>query len=555
MEPLEQKINELTHNEGVLIKQLADQEIASNEHKILFESSRKEANTLKVKLSGTKKELEQKTQRCFNQEQEIAELALKAESVSGVMEREKNIAIKEMKSKYEMELQDMKLSLVNKQLTIKEKEAQLLNVKSELQDKNQQAVQLSEMSNKLAKLEMDHQKAKLKCRELKISEKENTKKLEVVEAENQRLQKKYEELKKKKVSSSSSSEQNEEICLIKRENLDLKSKLAIQQKSLRSEIDRLVYSKNKTEKKISKMERKLKDSESKLSSSSSDVEENNHTVRKLERENRRLREDDEYNRKVIRDLREERNKLNDQMRTSEVEARRDVETLNDRIKKLEGESVESEKNRRMKVLTRSDKEASSPPSLQQQNDQYSYEDDFEPESIAKDDVSSKDDKSVTEKESLKEKIREVSVVKDEEVHAVKYEGDTFEEESVATFKSSSFQECLSIVEGESCEESVPEIESDNESVDLFFGSKNVSLDIPKFSASVASSNRKSIECKVKVAAANKPGKSFVGEHAQKKELAPPSAIDLFGAPRLTKKEKDDEHRQQKSLVSLSDAPL
>ena len=57
VEPLEQQINEMTLREGVLIKQLADQEIASNQHKTLLESVRKEVDTLKVKLSGTVTEL------------------------------------------------------------------------------------------------------------------------------------------------------------------------------------------------------------------------------------------------------------------------------------------------------------------------------------------------------------------------------------------------------------------------------------------------------------------------------------------------------------------
>ena len=287
MEPLEQQINELTLNEGVLIKQLADQEIASNQHKTLLKSARKEADTLKAKLSGTVKELEQKTQTCFKQEQEIADLSLKAYNVSSVMEREKEFAIKEMKTKFDMELQEMKLSLVKKQLTVKEKEEQLLRMQSKLQDKSQQAARLNEMSEKVAKLEIDNQKAQLKCRELKIVEKENEKLSEAVKDECKRFQRKYEDLKKKKTLSAA--EQNEDVILIKRENLDLKSKLAIQEKTLRAEIDRLLVSKKKTEKKISKMERKVKDTKEKLSSSSEHDEDiESSKVRKLERENRRL---------------------------------------------------------------------------------------------------------------------------------------------------------------------------------------------------------------------------------------------------------------------------
>ena len=290
VEPLEQQINEMTLREGVLIKQLADQEIASNQHKTLLESVRKEVDTLKVKLSGTVTELKQKTQTCFRQEQEIADLSLRARNVSGVVEKEKEFAIKEMKTKFEMELQEMKLSLVNKQLTIKEKEEQLLRMQFELQDKSQKAELLNKMSDEVARLEIDNQKAQLACRELKIVEKENAKRSESVKADNKRLQRKYEELKKKKTLSTNEYS-TEDIILIRRENLDLKSKLAIQEKTLRAEIDRLFCSKKKTEKKISKMERKMKDAVEgkKLSSSSSDQDEDiENAMRKLERENKRL---------------------------------------------------------------------------------------------------------------------------------------------------------------------------------------------------------------------------------------------------------------------------
>ena len=288
VEPLEQQINELTLREGVLIKQLADQEITSNQHKTLLESVRKEVDTLKVKLSGTVTELKQKTQTCFKQEQEIADLSLIARNVSGVGEKEKEFAIKEMKTKFEMEFQEMKLSLVNKQLSIKEKEEQLLRMQSDLQ--SQKAELLNKMSDEVARLEIDNQKAQLKCRELKIVEKENAKRSESVKADNKRLQRKYEELKKKKTLSTNEFS-TEDIILIRRENLDLKSKLAIQEKTLRAEIDRLFCSKEKTEKKISKMERNMKDAVKgkKLSSSSSDYDEDiENTVRKLERENKRL---------------------------------------------------------------------------------------------------------------------------------------------------------------------------------------------------------------------------------------------------------------------------
>ena len=189
-----------------------------------------------------------------------------------------------------MELQEIKLSLVNKQLTIKEKEEQLLRMQFELQDKSQKAELLNKMSDEVARLEIDNQKAQLACRELKIVEKENAKRSESVKADNKRLQRKYEELKKKKTLSTNEYS-TEDIILIRRENLDLKSKLAIQEKTLRAEIDRLFCSKKKTEKKISKMERKMKDAVEgkKLSSSSSDQDEDiENAMRKLERENKRL---------------------------------------------------------------------------------------------------------------------------------------------------------------------------------------------------------------------------------------------------------------------------
>ena len=561
VEPLEQQINELTLNEGVLIKQLAEQEIASSQHKTLLESVRKEADTLKVKLSGTVKELEQKTQTCFKQEQEIADLSLKAYNVSGVMEREKEFAIKEMKTKFEMEIQEMKLSLVNKQLAIKEKEEQLLRMQSELQDKSQQSVRLNEMSDKVAKLEIDNQKAQLKCRELKIVDKENNKKSEAVKAEYKRLQRKYEEIKKTR--NPSTSEQTEDIVLIKRENLDLKSKLAIQEKTLRAEINRLLISKKKTEKKISKMERKVKNAEEKSSSSSDHGEDINKTVRKLERENRRLKEDDEYNRKLIQDLRDERNNINDQMRSSEMEARRDVDRLKDRIKILENELMENEKEKNRRTPS-SDKESLSREEKEQhqelqqvdhdniykhENDRYSYEDDFEPESIAEDEeVLSRADND--DNNSITEKSVSLALANEEEsVHSGKYDDDTFEEESVATLKSQEGSIAESVVDGEACEESVPEIESDSGESNngLFFGSKNVSLHIPKFPASVVSPNYNNNSSKSTDAV--KFEREFVVgvEHAQKKESKPQAGTNQLDSVQ--------QQQQKTGLVSLSDAPL
>ena len=282
VEPLERKINELVHREGALIKKLTQEEITTNKHKTLLESTRKKAETLKIKLSGTEQELKEKTQTCFKQEQEISDLAQKAASVSGALEKEKSAALKEMSSRYELELQDLKLSLVNKQLTIKDKDDELLTIQSHLQKHEQQVEQLSQMSNKIAKLEIEHQKAELKCRELKISEKENLKKSQSMVINNKRLMKKYEELKKKKDLSSLDEEM---VRLIRRENLELKSKLAIQEKTLRVEINTLAASKKKMEKKLSKVERKMRNAQDKLSCSD---EESNHSIRKLEHQIKRL---------------------------------------------------------------------------------------------------------------------------------------------------------------------------------------------------------------------------------------------------------------------------
>ena len=532
----------------MLIKQLADQEIVSNQHKTLLESVRKEADTLKVKLSGTVTELKQKTQTCFKQEQEIADLSLKARNMSGLMKKEKDFAIREIKTKFEMELQETKLSLVNKQLTIKEKEEQLLKMQSELQDKSQQAKRLNEMSDKVAKLEIDNQKAHLECRELKIVEKENAKKSEAVKADNKRLQRKYDELKNKRAHSGTEYS-TEDVILIKRENLDLKSKLAIQEKTLRAEIDRLLISKKKTEKKISKMERKMKDAEDKISSSSEHEQDTNNTVRKLERENRRLKEDDQYNRKLIEDLRDERNKMNDQMRSSESEARRDVEKLKDRIKVLENELMDSKKMCDGRQTSNEKKLSLKHQVVQNDDDdRYSYDDDFEPESIAEDVSSRTDDKDIksitTEKSDSAEIQKEEDDVSD---HSGKYNDDKFEEESVATQKSfSSKDESLgndgSVLDGEACEESVPEIESDSDKDGLFFGSssKNVNLDIPKFTPSVVSTSFNNNNNNNN----NNNSKSRATVEVQQQLQPTKSLVTLSDAPLLIKKQGN---RKQKSI--------
>ena len=113
-----------------------------------------------------------------------------------------------------------------------------------------------------------------------------------------------------------------------------------------------------------------------------------------------MREDDQYNRKLIQELRDERNNMNDQMRSSEVEARRDIEQLKDRIKILENKlsAVESEQNNNKKdriVLSSCIEPTSQQHKVENNdNDEYSYDNDFEPESVAEEDVSITSEKSV-----------------------------------------------------------------------------------------------------------------------------------------------------------------
>ena len=316
-----------------------------------------------------------------------------------------------------------------------------------------------------------------------------------------------------------------------------------------------------------------------------------------------MREDDQYNRKLIQDLRDERNKMNDQMRTSEVEARRDIERLKDRIKLLENELMESErkhngplndKDRSIsheeknhgRMALPEDKESSIHHHQQQvhyknnnnnnnnnnnsnnddNDNEYSYDDDFEPESIAEeeeDDALRVDDshKSISEEKS--DKIQDdnsaaTNKEKASSVHTGKYDDDTFEEESVSTLKSSSLslkEECGgSVVDGEACEESVPEIESDGDDNGLFFGSsRNVSLDIPEFTSPHFNNSN---NCKSKNAVKIERQESVLvvgSEHAHKKELKPQAETNLHdsASPRLTPKIA----QETKNVASLSGESL
>ena len=294
-----------------------------------------------------------------------------------------------------------------------------------------------------------------------------------------------------------------------------------------------------------------------------------------------MREDDQYNRKLIQELRDDRNNLSDQMRSSEVEARRDIEQLKDRIKILENElsvvEIEQNNNKKERIVLLS---CIKPTSQQQQvknngNDEYSYEDDFEPESVAEED----DDVSITSEKSVylkHEKIQEdydnksISSLKSEKiqpatneeeamsVHTAKYDDDTFEEESVATLKSSQIGRGGSFVDGESCEESVPEIESDSDGDGLFFGSssKNVSLGIPKFTelstVSTPSFNNNNNNKNSKLTGSVEV---VVSEHAHKKKTQAEINLCDSAPSRLTKKDVQQQELTTKSLVSLSGAPL
>ena len=280
VEPLEKQINELTLREGQLIKELSDKEITSSQQKMMLYSTRKEMEKIKIQLVGTEHELKEQSQKCFNQEQEIFDLSSKVKMAVQTQEQQMEQALSVMKSKFEMDLQELKLLLVNKEVFIKEKEGELIKLQAAMQEESRKVIQMTEAVSKNEKLDLEYKKMKLKYREVKLSEKETSQKLADAKNENKKLSQKYEDLKKKNVSLSA--EDKETLRLTRRENLDLKSKLAIQEQTLRHEIQKLKDGKNKSEKKVVKLERKLKDSREKLISS----DEENEKYRSLEKENK-----------------------------------------------------------------------------------------------------------------------------------------------------------------------------------------------------------------------------------------------------------------------------
>lgn len=224
-----------------------------------------------------------------------------------------------------------------------------------------------------------------------------------------------------------------------------------------------------------------------------------------------MREEDLENQKEIQDLRDKQRKLNKQLKEESSCDNDDVVgKLKDRIQKLE-EEVELEKEKNRELSKKKDEEES-----------YLYEDDFESESNAGDENSSQRiEEEVSSKRSVEESDVSSKKQTDESSNnkVRKYAEDSFEEESVATLQSLS-----SIVHGEACEESVPEIESDEDSEksELFFGNvtQNVCLDVPNFT----------------------PASTSQSDHSLKESA--PQAV-------LTKKVKT---AHQDSLVSLSEAP-
>ena len=118
---------------------------------------------------------------------------------------------------------------------------------------------------------------------------------------------------------------------------------------------------------------------------------------------------------------------------------------------------------------------------------------------------------------------------------------------MATLKSSSSKdESLgndgSVVDGEACEESVPEIESDSDEDGLFFGSssKNVNLDIPKFTPSVVSTSFNNNNNNNN----NDNSKSTATVEVQQQLQPTKSLVTLSDAPLLIKKQGN---RKQKSI--------
>jgi len=168
-----------------------------------------------------------------------------------------------------------------------------------------------------------------------------------------------------------------------------------------------------------------------------------------------------------------------------------------------------------------------------------------------------DNKSINSSKS--EKIQ--AATNEEEaisVHTAKYDDDTFEEESVGTLKSSLSGGGGSFVDGEACEESVPEIESDSDDDGLFFGSssKNVSLDVPKFTApSTVSTTSFNNNNNINNGKLTGPQKVVLSEHAHRKGSKPQAEINLCDSAPSRLTDVQQQELAAKSLVSLLDAPL
>uniref|UniRef100_A0A7M5X551 Uncharacterized protein n=2 Tax=Clytia hemisphaerica TaxID=252671 RepID=A0A7M5X551_9CNID len=202
-------------------------------------------------------------------------------------------------------------------------------------------------------------------------------------------------------------------------------------------------------------------------------DEENEKYRSLEKENKKLKEAKSNFQNEIEDLRKEKKRLKEELREKECEKENVVKSMQSKIDQLTKELTEQ----KGKICQESSTTVTKEPAAAE----YSYEDDFEEESIA-----SSAGESEKEEPSHVEEIASISPPS--AATSNKYDDDTFEDASIAESVKSDAR--FDGDEGEICEESVADIiESDDESQrsDLFFGDRNnkfgnISFGVPQVSS-------------------------------------------------------------------------
>jgi len=244
-----------------------------------------------------------------------------------------------------------------------------------------------------------------------------------------------------------------------------------------------------------------------------------------------------------------------ELNEKELETEEVVRSMQKRIDQLTKELEEQTVKNCSNSTTVETKEKAKEPAAEE----YSYEDDFEEESIP-----SSVAESEKEEPSLVEEVASISPPS--VANSNKYDDDTFEDASFAESVK------LDADQGEICEESVAEIESDDESrkSDLFFGDKsnskfgNISFGVPQFS------NVEEVIIKTPVAQTKTPVARFEAPVARFESPAPrvksPFADDeifIEDVPTLRAESPPNMlaktpssllFNQEKAITSLSDAP-